>query len=284
MGTLQVVIDDSGRGDETLVLGGCILPVEVWLSFTDQWQKVLDEAPTIAYFKMSEAISLRGEFARFSKQQRDAKVWKLISVILLHQPYGVRVVVDASAYRKTFSGQLSRELDYPTFIASHEVIFAVMRAQQLGTLPDDAAARFVFDEQGKESDMFLYMWSVVMPPPPSNKINMALMPSRPIIEDDKKFLPLQVADLFAWHYWSEAVAKKQDKEPSSPFWAALKTVPVIESELEQSRLTKLIDGLRRFAKEEKILFPNDLPEKWQKKVRKELAQRKAEGRNRRNKP
>lgn len=283
MGTLQVVIDDSGRGHEShLVLGGCILTVEEWLSFAEQWKKILDEPPAISYFKMREANARQGQFKGFSVQERDAKMWRFISTILLYRPHGIRVVVDTLAYRRAFAGQLSKELDYPTFLASHEVIHAVMRVQQLGTLPDNAPAKFVFDEQGKESDMFLYTWSICMPPPPSSKINLALMPSRPIIEDDKTFLPLQVADLFAWHYWSDVAAKKQNKEPSSPFWGALKTIPIIESELGEKRLSQLIEGLRRFAKEEKIVFPHDLPKKWQKYVRKELAQRKAAGRNRRD--
>jgi hypothetical protein len=278
MNVLQVVTDDSGRGQEShLVLGGCILTVEEWLSFTEQWKKIIDEPPAISYFKMREANALRGQFSGFTEHERDAKVWRLISTVLLHKPHGVRVVVDTSAYRQKFSGQLSRELDYPTFLASHEVIHAVMRAQQIGRLPADGPARFVFDEQGKESDMFLYMWSIVMPPPPSSKINMALMPSRPIIEDDKTFLPLQMADLFAWHYFADVVANRQNKEQTSPFWQALKTIPIIESELDEKRLSKLIDGLRRFAKEERILFPNDLPPKHQKALRKELAKRKAQG-------
>jgi hypothetical protein len=279
MSVLQVVIDDSGRGQEShLVLGGCILTVEEWISFTEQWKKILDEPPTISYFKMREANALRGQFTGFSRQERDAKVWRFISTILMHRPHGIRVVVDTSAYRRAFSGQFSRELDYPTFLASQEVIHAVMRAQQLHELPDDGPAKFVFDEQGKESDMFLYMWSIVMPQPPSSNINMALMPSRPTIEDDKNFLPLQVADLFAWHYWSDITARSQNKTTASPFWQAIKTVPVIDSQLDEKRLSKLIDGLRKFAKEEKILFPSDHPAKWQKAVRKELAERKASGR------
>jgi hypothetical protein len=75
-------------------------------------------------------------------------------------------------------------------------------------------------------------------------------------------------------------AKRQKKEPASPFWGALKTIPIIESELDEKRLSKLIEGLRKYAEEERILFPNDLPPKWQKAVRKELAKRKAMGRNR----
>jgi hypothetical protein len=198
MGVLQVVVDDSGRGQGShLVLSGCILTVEEWISFTEQWKNVLDEPPAISYFKMREANALRGQFANFSRQERDAKVWRFISIILMHRPHGVRVVVDASAYGRAFSGQFSRELDYPTFLASQEVIHAVMRAQQLHDLPDDGPAKFVFDEQGKESDMFLYIWSTVMPPPPSPNINLALMPSRPMVEDDKNFYPYRPP--IYWH-------------------------------------------------------------------------------------
>lgn len=275
MGVLQVIIDDSGRGQSRLVLGGCILPVDDWVSFTDQWRTILDEAPAIKYFKMREAHGLYGQFERFGEQQRDVKVWRLISVILMYGFYGVKVVVDAAAYQRTFRGQIGREIDYPTLLASHEVVHAVMRAQIDGTLPGDAPAKFVFDEQGKESDMFLYTWSESMPRPSDLRMN-SLLPSRPAVEDDEVFLPLQAADLFAWHY-----AKQ---ESDSPFGGAIRTFPVIYSELGEERLSKLIAGVHAFANKEGIIFEYQLSPKMKRSIRKEMSQRKSVGRKSRGTP
>jgi hypothetical protein len=283
MGVLQVVVDDSGRGQSTLVLGGCIATVDEWIAFTEQWKRVLDEPPAIEYFKMREAHGLSGQFEKFGETERDIKVWRLVSVLMMMRDVrGVRVIVDLSAYRRYFTGQIAKGMDYPTFLASHEVVHAVMRGQLDGKLPKDGPAKFVFDEQGKESDMFLYSWSENMPRPADAKMN-AVVPPRPVIEDDKTFLPLQAADLFAWHYANELSVKKQNRESDSPFWSAIKTFPVIHSELGEERLSKLITGTHVFADKEGMIFEYQLSSKMKKMIRKEMAQRKAEGRSGRGK-
>jgi hypothetical protein len=56
---LQGYFDDSGShgGEGLYVLGGFLAPSVSWSRFNSEWQHVLNKDPTIAYFKMSEAIS-----------------------------------------------------------------------------------------------------------------------------------------------------------------------------------------------------------------------------------
>jgi hypothetical protein len=74
---LKAFVDDSGSGGDSTwyVLAGYVGTVEGWDSFDDQWRSVLQQEPSINYFKASEAESLRpdGQWAGITKQQRDSK-------------------------------------------------------------------------------------------------------------------------------------------------------------------------------------------------------------------
>ena len=109
----------------------------------------------------------------------------------------------------------------------------------------------------------------------------ALVPTCPTIEDDKTFLPLQAADLLVWHYRQELLARKQGVSPESPFWDALKTLPLVESDLDEARLSKLMATLNRVADEDGCIFEYQLLDIEPKRMRKKMAQRKAIGRTRR---
>jgi serine/threonine protein kinase len=94
---LQAAIDDSGRGQRpTFVFAGFVLSDEQWLPFVDEWKAVLDEHPKIEYFKMKEAHSRTGQFARLSATERDRKVQRLLSVILHNKPTALADALDAA--------------------------------------------------------------------------------------------------------------------------------------------------------------------------------------------
>jgi hypothetical protein len=279
MAVLQAVIDDSGRGQPpNLVLAGCILDTDSWSSFTDLWQAILDEPPTISYFKMKEANSRTGEFFGFSAEERDKKLWQFISALLLFDCHAVCVSVDTTSYAKHFRGRIGKAMDYPTFLASLEVVGMVMRSQSEGRIPKHAPVTYVFDDQGKEADMFLYLWSKAAPALPPSPFGKELMPLRPAFKEDKTFLPLQAADLLAWHYRYALIAEKEGVSFQNPFWDALQTIPCEKSELDDERLSKLISGIQQNAEKEGWIFEPDLPEKYRRLARRIMAKRAASGR------
>src|SRR6266851_1327999 len=64
-GVLQIVIDDSGRGQEkkpAFVLAGYISRVRNWCEFADRWQAMLAEKPSLEYLKGYEAYWLCDQF------------------------------------------------------------------------------------------------------------------------------------------------------------------------------------------------------------------------------
>jgi hypothetical protein len=69
-------VDDSGSGGDSLfsVLAGYSATEPTWAAFWRDWQDALDLDPKIAYFKMSEAESRKGQFEGFCSEGRTRRV------------------------------------------------------------------------------------------------------------------------------------------------------------------------------------------------------------------
>jgi hypothetical protein len=79
---LQTAIDDSGNylQGKTCLMAGCVASADEWKKFSARWAAVLDEAPALPYFKMSDAFALAKTFKLWKPEDRDAKVDRLIDV------------------------------------------------------------------------------------------------------------------------------------------------------------------------------------------------------------
>lgn len=116
---LQGYFDDSGShgGEGLYVLGGFLAPSVSWPTFNADWQDVLKKDPAIAYFKMSEAISLRGQFDGWPAPLRDQKVFELAEVA---ERWAV-ARISAMVWKADFDAHIKgaspwRELDNPYFL------------------------------------------------------------------------------------------------------------------------------------------------------------------------
>ena len=89
-------VDDSGSGGDSrfYVLGGFMADFATWESFSDAWDATLINKPSIKYFKMAEANSLKGQFSGWTEPYRDAKVNALIDVINAHEVFQGSCAID----------------------------------------------------------------------------------------------------------------------------------------------------------------------------------------------
>ena len=120
-GLLQVVIDDSGRGQErdpAFVLAGYIARVKNWEVFADDWQAALAEKPRIKYLKGSEAYRRKGQFRGWSEDRRDKKLIKLVSLIHKYAPLSVTLAVNGRAFEILKATKGSLRNVYPLAIAA----------------------------------------------------------------------------------------------------------------------------------------------------------------------
>jgi hypothetical protein len=194
---LTAFVDDSASEDtdKLFVLAGYAQNAEVWASFSDDWQKKLDANPRIEYFKMREAQNLSGQFFGWDPIVRNRKVHAMADVIEEHEPWSIEAYMSKAQYQRIVAPIVPHDIRHPYLDLFYALIIKLAHWHySLGLqIPVD----FVFDEQGEIGEEAVMWYSHIksLQPPEIQ----ALMGSTPIFRDDKKVLPLQAADLLAWH-------------------------------------------------------------------------------------
>ena len=155
---------------------------------------------------MREAATLNGEFLYWSPELRDAKVRKLARVANRFQLKYIYYVMDLEAFERHAVGR-GKPFNDPYFWGFYAIVFAA----GFDLLSQKHTDRFeiIFDEQttiGGWAKALYPMTRALLWPPEVR----AILPVEPVFRNDKDFLPLQAADLFAW---SVRVGTVQDPHP-----------------------------------------------------------------------
>jgi hypothetical protein len=64
----------------------------------------------------------------------------------------------------------------------------------------------------------------------------------PQFQDDKEFLPLQAADLFAYYLGRNTYLRSRGQRLESPIWDALSDLPCIDASLDEQDLRVLTEN------------------------------------------
>jgi len=194
---LQAYIDDSASdvGDKRLFMAGYLSSADRWMQFADAWDKELRAAPSIDYLKMSEAQSLRGQFGGWTDTDRDQKLVKFAHIIEQLRPFSFEVSISRKEYYEQVRPVAPRGIGNPHFVCVFMAVATLARyvAQEGGKAPID----FIFDEQsGVNTNIALFFDYMAKSLP---KEARRVINGTPIFRDDKDLLPLQAADMLAWH-------------------------------------------------------------------------------------
>lgn len=199
MVVLQAFVDDSASdvGDRRMFLAGYIHGAEQWAAFSDAWQRQLWAPPKIDYFKMVEAQNLRGQFKGWSTAYRDGKVLALARIINQFEPWAVSCSVSRDEYNQILAPVAPYPLKNPYSACFHGIIRTTADYHRSLGIEEVPPVDFVFDEQGGLGDdaALWYRWEKESQEPDIQ----ALLGSTPIFRDDKQMMPLQAADMLAWH-------------------------------------------------------------------------------------
>jgi Protein of unknown function (DUF3800) len=192
-------IDGSGTINDSpvYVMAGYLASVEAWESFAAEWQTALDHPKAIKYFKMSEAWIRRGQFDGWDETMRDARLRMLPPIINRHAFSAVIFAVSSDGWKQHAIGRLNAPYhNRPYFFAFHTIMAAAVK--YLASKGLNEKVDFVFDEEGGESTRLMLEgfeeWAALAPPHLKDHIG-----SPPIFRSEKEMLPLQAADLLAWH-------------------------------------------------------------------------------------
>ena len=176
-------------------MAGYLNRANEWRLFDDAWAEELSAKPSIEYLKMAEANGLRGQFGGWSAGARDEKLRGLTRVIRHFKPLSFEMSISREQFYRLVKLVSPRGLASPHFQCTFGVISIVSRfaAEHRGNVPID----FIFDDQeGVSSDVALFFDEMIRSLPRRAR---RLINAKPTFRNDIEVLPLQAADMLAWH-------------------------------------------------------------------------------------
>ncbi len=192
----QAYIDDSSTEDGVFVIAGYVATAEVWAQFVRDWEEMLPYGIRDKrgfYFKMSE-ICINNE--------RIERVPAFYRVIDRHPLLGISCKINMVDLRKAISRiwSLNRSIDWgpysDPYIFTFRALIDCVHAHR-GKIPQlpDEKIDFIFDQQS-QGKRILLAWDNFLS---TRKEEVrSRFGAHPRFEDDRDFLPLQAADLWAW--------------------------------------------------------------------------------------
>ena len=187
---MQAFIDDSQTDGQVLVLAGYLASFERWEAFSVEWQQLLKGSPRWERFKMAEVATIPRNSARW---ERAAAFYRVVET---HAQAFVAVAVELDPlYRAAREAGIPRgRLTNPYIIAHRAILEATLRYQR--EMGIDEPVDFIFDEFSQKQ-FIRDGWEVFAS---SREPELApLVGRKPRFECDDEFLPLQAADMLAWH-------------------------------------------------------------------------------------
>ncbi|MDX3965144.1 MAG: DUF3800 domain-containing protein [Bradyrhizobium sp.] len=196
---ITAYFDASGTmGDSTVfVMAGYLGYSPAWQRFSDEWGTALSEPRVLKYFKMSEAWARRGEFTGWVPEDRDAKLRRLAPIVNKHALASMIVTVPTRSWRRHMVGKLEHKYhNRPYYFAFHGAMSSVPKFLHQKGIEDQI--EFVFDSEGGEPVQEILdgfdRWAELAPDHLKKYLS-----GPPVFRDEKLVLPLQAADMLAWH-------------------------------------------------------------------------------------
>jgi len=244
----KAYFDDSCGDEESkiLVLAGCVQSYRVWAHFSFAWEAALAQPPSIKHFHMREARKLVGEFNRWKGEDRDNKIRFLASIIENFRPWTIAVWVSRKEH-DAIVGPISPFMIRHAYISLFwGVILKLAHWHQHRGIK--LPVEYVFDEQGSiGEDAAIWHRHIKSWQPPEIKV---LIGGTPKFENDEWVLPLQAADMLAWHVRRRK--ERPDENLSTLATAALENLDYAEIQLTEDRLTMMAEQIKEVPRVESV--------------------------------
>lgn len=185
--------DDSVDGD-LVCMAGYVSTAEKWEEFERRWKQVLAKYG-ISFFHMKEYAHRVGEFSSWPEERRISLMKELVVVIQDCVLYGVAVAISAKDYESELPSELKKFLRDPYYLAVYSCLTQSLHYHMSNHADEEIA--FVWDEKSKVAAEMQRIYAAYK--------SADFIPRRELLgsltfADDKKFVPLQAADLLAYEY------------------------------------------------------------------------------------
>ena len=232
---LQACFDESGYGQsgptEAFVFAGfCGLTTE-WRDFAQGWNAILNETPRWS------AKELKTELR---KNKNDSRIARLAEVISKSDLRRIQFRISADAYNKTVTLQIPSwrgnneigaeeqwKLNNPYFLAFWGTLFHLFAP--IRDTPE-IEIDVIYDENIEQRPKLEKAYSDFISSANLSSEIKRLLPRKPRPGDDDRFMPLQAADLLAWHAHRDYVGNRKGEVHRDIVWDALKAIESIVDE------------------------------------------------------
>ncbi|MGB0063333.1 MAG: DUF3800 domain-containing protein [Terracidiphilus sp.] len=255
---LKFFVDDSGSDasrDGLFVLHGYIMEGPRWEDFADRWDAQLKRPDffPISYCRMADAEAGTGPFSGIDSVFRKRKVKDLAGVIHECHPSAIGCKMTWKNYNEIVKGKVDSRLDNPYAILFFQVMRGVTEFQLKinNEIPDEVKAQFkrehgieiaikpvdfVFDDQGPAGLQCLQWWGALKARVPEP--HLTVIGNTPQFKDDREVVPLQAADMLAWHIRREYEYPTEDR---ADVMTLLNPEGIFEGEVSPEMLHTIVD-------------------------------------------
>jgi hypothetical protein len=250
---LQAYIDDSRSqiGDQRLFFAGYVATADEWIAFSDAWDAALREKPAIDYFKMSEANGRGGCFRKFSVSERNKKVFRMAQVVKQFAAMPLHTSISTEDFNEIVKPVAPYPMHTPYFPLCYSIIHGVAHIHQ--RLGIKQKCDIIFDDHPGLANRVLPLFELFAA---EEEMWGELLTGPPSFRDDKEVLPLQAADLFAWH-----VRRRADGVSAPDYKGILQLLTMdnlcFASEIDKPNLNTLADGFRSIPGIERVAAKSD---------------------------
>jgi hypothetical protein len=244
----QLVVDESGYGQkgltEAFVFAGFIGDVHQWEDFTHYWAPI-----------MSEDRPWTADRLKRNRGKKDhPRILRLIEAIGKSGIARIQFRIPDSDYQIAVKGNLQswfrnkeideegfKRLDNPYLFAFYSNLLSVLGAiREHEGVELDVIYDYNIEHRERLEDAYQGFLESDIPAEVK-----AMLPKVPIPRNDKTFMPLQAADLLAWHTHKDFVETKEGNIHADAVWLALKDLPkVVDDTWYANDLRLAIRGLR----------------------------------------
>lgn len=228
---LQACFDESGYGQsgpaEAFVFAGFCGLLTEWEHFAHEWDAILKEAPEWTATDLK--IALR-------KNRNDSRIERLVNVIGESDLRRLQFRVSAEGYNQAVTLQLpawrsNREIDsqveWKYFLAIWGMTFHLFAP--IRDTPE-IELDIIYDENIEQRPKLEKGYADFVASQGLPLEVKRLLPKQPRPDNDQRFMPLQAADLLAWHAHRDYVATHEGREHNDSVWTALKRIRSVVDE------------------------------------------------------
>lgn len=205
--------DESGKLDDTehVSFAGFVAKPAKWEEFREEWRRLL-RPHKIKYWKTCDAVHMNGGYARFRKREKDLRtlITKLAELICKYAIEAMSGSISTSEF-KQLSQDARKKLKDPQYCAFESCVRMLVSSAEVD--PGDTFT-LVCDDSDEYAEHCLKLYT---------RLQKSTVISKRIVglcfADDKKYEPLQAADLLAFCERAE-----RREEPPDAIWRCAQEV------------------------------------------------------------